>query len=632
MIMKKIYAFLLGVAVSGSALAQFAVGAQPMVKEKTTNFRTGASAAAQGGEREVFYTNDFSDCNEWTIGNAYADGLTQFYENLNFECGAGLAPDGGAPIPALASTTADNGFMMVDSDGEANQVEIENCYFQMVDPVDCSEHPFVSISFETQYRMWDGGSSDGNEFCWVEVSTDGTTWPDQSTTDAAAGRYELFPEMGTQDPVENPTIITFDITDIAGGAETVWLRFRWRGTYGYAWMVDDLAFFDTPANDMRADGYVSYTDVATSTETTGLGYYEYGAIPTSQITEFIFAGRVRNIGSNPQTNTVMEVAINGDVVGTSDAGFTLEYGSFDTLRIEGYTPDATLGMYDITYTFMSDSLDEDMSNNTATQSYEITDGSYGRDDATFSGVFPADGTVDYTAATPFQFFADATIYGVEVAIMDNSDAGTDLICHLLDFANLEIQESTEELVLLNPSINGNDGTDGEVNWYYFPFEDPISVAAGEGWVAAFEHYGGNEVQIGESKTTPDQTAFVYGPFGANQAYDWYFTNEVPMVRLRLDPNGEVAVNEVEGTNFSLGQNMPNPANGITRINYELNNADAVTFEVRDITGKLVQTMNLGTQAAGKNTIELNVEQFQAGIYTYTLTVGGERLTNRMIVK
>jgi len=630
--MKKIYAFLLGVAVSGSALAQFAVGAQPMVKEKTTNFRTGAPAAAQGGEREVFYTNDFSDCNEWTIGNAYTDGLTQFYENLNFECGAGLAPDGGAPIPALASTTADNGFMMVDSDGEANQVEIENCYFQMVDPVDCSEHPFVSISFETQYRMWDGGSSDGNEFCWVEVSTDGTTWPDQSTTDAAAGRYELFPEMGTQDPVENPTVITFDITDVAGGAETVWLRFRWRGTYGYAWMVDDLAFFDTPANDMRADGYVSYTDVATSTETTGLGYYEYGAIPTSQITEFIFAGRVRNIGSNPQTNTVMEVAINGDVVGTSDAGFTLEYGSFDTLRIEGYTPDATLGMYDITYTFMSDSLDEDMSNNTATQSYEITDGSYGRDDATFSGVFPADGTVDYTAATPFQFFADATIYGVEVAIMDNSDAGTDLICHLLDFANLEIQESTDELVLLNPSVNGNDGTDGEVNWYYFPFADPINVAAGEGWVAAFEHYGGNEVQIGESKTTPDQTAFVYGPFGANQAYDWYFTNEVPMVRLRLDPNGEVAVNDVEGTNFSLGQNMPNPANGITRINYELNNADAVTFEVRDITGKLVQTMNLGTQAAGKNTIELNVEQFQAGIYTYTLTVGGERLTNRMIVK
>ena len=632
MIMKKIYAFLLGVAVSGSALAQFAVGTQPMVKEKTTNFRTGAPAAVQGGERAVFYTDDFSDCNEWTIGNAFADGLTQFYDNLNFECGAGLAPAGGAPIPALASTTADNGFMMVDSDGEANQVEIENCYFQMGDPVDCSEHPFVSISFETQYRMWDGGSSDGNEFCWVEVSTDGTTWPDQSTTDAAAGRYELFPEMGTQDPVENPTVITFDITDIAGGAETVWLRFRWRGTYGYAWMVDDLAFFDTPANDMRVDGYVSYTDVATSTQATGLGYYEYGAIPTSQITEFIFAGRARNIGSNPQTNTVMEVAINGDVVGTSDAGFTLEYGSFDTLRIEGYTPDATLGMYDITYTFMSDSLDEDMSNNTATQSYEITDGSYGRDDATFSGVFPADGTVDYTAATPFLFFADATIYGVEVAIMDNSDAGTDLICHLLDFANLEIQESTEELVLLNPNTNGNDGTDGDINWYYFPFEDPIDVLAGEGWVAAFEHYGGNDVQIGESKNAPDQTAFVYGPFGANAAYDWYFTNEVPMVRLRLDPNGEVAVNEVEGTNFSLGQNMPNPANGITRINYELNNADAVAFEVRDITGKLVQSMNLGTQAAGKNTIELNVEQFQAGIYTYTLTVGGERLTNRMIVK
>ncbi len=631
--MKKIYALLLGVAVSGSALAQFAVGAQPMVKEKTTNFRTGAPANVQGGEREVFYTDDFSDCNEWTIGNAYNDGLTQFYENLNFQCGTGIAPDpnGSAPIPVIQSTTADNGFILVDSDGEANQTEIENCYIQMVNPVDCSEHPFVSISFETQYRMWDGGSSDGNEYCWVEVSTDGTTWPDQSTTDDAPGRYELWPEMGTQDPVENPTLITFDITEAAGGAEQVWLRFRWRGTYGYAWMVDDLAFFDTPANDIRVDGYVSYTDQATSTDATGLGFYEYGAIPTSQLTELVFAGRVRNIGSNPQANTQMEVTVNGDVVGTSAPDFTLEYGAFDTLRVQGYTPPATPGMYNVEYNFSSDEMDEDMSNNTATQFFEVTDGSYGRDDETFSGVFPADGTVDYTAATPFQFFGDATIYGIEVAIMDNSEPGTDFVCHLLDFENLEIQESTEELVLLNPSINGNDGTDGEVNWYYFPFEDPIDVSAGEGWVAAFEHYGGNEVQIGESKNTPDQTAFVYGPFGANQAYDWYFTNEVPMVRFSLVER-EVAVNEVNGVNFSLGQNMPNPANGITRINYELNSADAVTFEVRDITGKLVQTMNLGTQAAGKNTLELNVEQFEAGIYTYTLTVGGERLTNRMIVK
>lgn len=630
--MKKIYALLLGVAVSGSALAQFAVGAQPMVKEKTTNFRTGAPAMVQGGEREVFYTNDFSDCSEWTISNAFADGFTQFYENLNFQCGTGLAPSGGAPIPALESTTADNGFMMVDSDGEANQAEIENCYFQMVDPVDCSEHPFVSISFETQYYMWDGGASDGNEYCWVEVSTDGTTWPDQSTTDDVEGRYELWPEMGTQDQVDNPTLFTFDITEAAGGAEQVWLRFRWRGTYGYAWMVDDLSFFDTPANDIRVDGYVSYTDQATSTVATGLGFYEYGAIPTSQLTELVFAGRVRNIGSNPQANTQMEVTVNGDVVGTSAPDFTLEYGAFDTLRVEGYTPPATVGTYDVEYNFTSDEMDEDMTNNSASQSFEVTDGSYGRDDSNISGLYPADGTVDYTAATPFQFFGDATIYGVEVAIMDNSEAGTDLICHLLDFENLEIQESTEELVLLNPSINGNDGAEGsEINWYYFPFEDPIDVAAGEGWVAAFEHYGGNEVQIGESKYTPDQTAFVYGPFGANQAYDWYYTNEVPMVRFSLVER-EVAVEEVTGVNFSLAQNMPNPANGITRINYELNSADAVTFEVRDITGKLVQTMNLGTQAAGKNTIELNVEQFEAGIYTYTLTVGGERLTNRMIVK
>lgn len=636
--MKKVYTALFSMLIAGGAMAQFTPNLNPVAKDKTVNYRTGAAAAAtsNSGQRVDFYTNDFSDCADWDITTAFDAGFDQFYEDLTWECGTDLEPDGGAPIAPIESTTADNGYMMVDSDGAANNSEIENCWFQSAEPVNCEDHPFVSVNFETYFRCWDSGDSDGNEFCFLEVSNDGTTWPDPTTTGDAPGRYELFPEFQTGDETTNSQLMDVDITELAGGQETVWLRFRWVGTFGYAWFVDDLTFFDTPGNSIRYDGYASYTDVETATIDTGLGYYEYGAIPPGQITEMVFAGTVRNLGSNAQTNTVMDVSINGSSIGATDAGYTLPFGGRDTLRVLGYTPDATEGVYDITYTFSSDSVDVNLDDNTAEQSFEITDCSYGRDNGVIENAFPADGTVEFQGAAPYQFFQDGTIVGIEVAILSDSDANVDLVCHILDFAEFNILESTDEVSFVNPNTNGNDVGDSgsDVNWFYFPLEDGFDVLAGEGYVASIEHSGGNNVQIGESKNTPDQTAFVYGPFGAAQEFDWYFTNEVPMVRFIMEDADcrTVGIDDVEGTNFALLQNRPNPATDVTRIAYELNTSETVALEVRDITGKLVHTEFFGQQAAGVNNITLDVSAFGAGLYTYTLIVEGERLTKKMTVK
>ena len=73
--------------------------------------------------------------------------------------------------------------------------------------------------------------------------------------------------------------------------------------------------------------------------------------------------------------------------------------------------------------------------------------------------------------------------------------------------------------------------------------------------------------------------------------------------------------------------FPNPTNGITRVQFSLDRASEVTFEVRDITGKIVFSTDLGTQASGYNSISLD-----ASDYTYTLTVNGERATDRLMVK
>ena len=761
--------------------------------------------------RAVFWSHDcnIDNCSDWSFDNgAYEVGAPWADIDINFECTldgpagpynqwAGGSGDGSA-TSAMNSTTSANGMIMVDSDlfgADANYDAnwVENCWFQTVAPIDCSEHPYVSISLETRYRCWDNGGSDDSEKCLIEISRDGVNWPTIDNWDEASGyviygtdtvpsRKEVFPGYGTSDMSDNPSLLEFDITEAAGAQGEIYVRFRWSGTWGYSWEIDDIKVYDTPAHDTRIDNYVSYTDfertgyyeygawaqsqipadltaaakvynvgyeyqtnvtlevtangVAASsdpitldyatedtltvaylptalgpvtvdyllsadmadenpsnnmasqsydvTEAAGAqgeiyvrfrwsgtwgysweiddikvydtpahdtridnyvsytdfertGYYEYGAWAQSQIpADLTAAAKVYNVGYEYQTNVTLEVTANG--VAASSDPITLDYATEDTLTV-AYLPTA-LGPVTVDYLLSADMADENPSNNMASQSYDVTDLSWGRDDGMPTNSAPNDGTDDYIAVSLFDIVEDVVIYAIDVAIMDGSETGTSIITHLFDgfddtFLTEQyggILQSTDEFDI----IEGNTNAEGEAvtTWYTMVFQTPFMASAGDWLGAGFEHYGGSNVQYGESKFTPDNTAFIYGPFGAGSAYDWYYTNEVPMVRLNLDPNAVNTISEeqVNTTGFQMFPSFPNPTNGITRVQFSLDRASEVTFEVRDITGKIVFSTDLGTQASGYNSISLDASDYAAGAYTYTLTVNGERATDRLMVK
>jgi hypothetical protein len=538
--------------------------------------------------------------------------------------------------------------MMVDSDvfgGEDGGTGIENNWFQSADSIDCSAYNYVSLSFETFYRMWDGGSSDGNEYCLVEVSRDGVTWPDITTFEVADGfvdfgdgdgavqaRWEVWPDMSTQDPVSNPTIIEFDITAAAAGQSQIWLRFRWKGTWGYAWMIDDLELFETPANDIRIDNYLSYTDYLTT------GIWEAGVFAEGQLSSLEAAAKVYNAGYLDQEETAMTLTVNGAEAGASTP-MTLTYQANDTLRVPF---DMTApGTYELSYAVSAMNEDENPANNTASQSFEVSSLHYGRDNGTMTGVFPGDGTDDFIALNPFDIFEDVTVYAIDVAIVAGSENGTPVVAHLFDgFDDNYLAEQYGGLVASTAELDlaanySNDGSEepGDIVWYTLVLEDPYTAPGGTVLAAGFEHYGGSSVQIWESQFAYDQTCFVYGPFGSSGAYDWYYTNETPMVRLNLDPNATntVAVEEVNTEAFQLYPLAPNPAAENTRLQYRLDQPADVTVEVYDMTGKLVQQLNRGTQGAGYHSITLDVSAFDAGVYTTTLSVNGARATERLLV-
>ncbi len=547
---------------------------------------------------------------------------------------------------AMNSTTSANGLIMVDSDlfgADANYDAnwVENCWFSTVTPINCTDHQYVSISLETRYRCWDNGGSDDSEKCLIEISRDGVNWPaidswDEPSgtviygTDTVASRKEVFPGYGTGDGSDNPSLLEFDITEAAGAQETVYIRFRWSGTWGYSWEIDDIKVYDTPENDTRIDNYLSYTDFERT------GYYEYGAWPLSQIpADLAAAAKVYNVGYEDQTNVTLGVTAAGTSAYSS--AITLAYATADTLSA-AYMPSA-LGPVTVDYTLTADAVDENPENNMASQSFEVTDLSWGRDDGVSTAAAPGDGTDDYIAMSLFDIVEDVVVYAIDVAIMDGSEAGTSVITHLFDMFDENslteqyggLLQSTDEFDI----IAGNTNSVGEVTtWYTFVFDEPYLAAAGDWLGAGFEHYGGSNVQYGESKFTQDQTAFIYGPFGAGSAYDWYYTNEVPMVRLNLNPNAvnTISEEEVSTTGFQMYPSFPNPTNGVTRVQFRLDRASNVDFEVRDITGKIVYTVNMGTQAPGYNSISVDASEFASGVYTYTLSVDGERATDRLMVK
>ena len=657
--MKQIYFLISAMFIGTLANAQVKMPVQAAKDVQASSVYLNTEAPVQAA-RAVFWSHDcdVNDCSDWSFDNAaYEVGAPWTDIDISFECTtdgpsgpynqwAGGSGDGSA-ASSMNSTTSSNGTIIVDSDlfgADANYDAnwVENCWFQTVAPIDCSEHPYVSISLETRYRCWDNGGSDDSEKCLIEVSRDGVNWPaidnwDEASgyviygTDTVASRKEVFPGYETSDTSDNPSLLEFDITDAAGGQTEVYVRFRWSGTWGYSWEIDDIKVYDTPANDTRIDNYLSYTDYERT------GYYEYGAWPLSQIpADLAAAAKVYNVGFEDQTNVMLDVTAAGTTAYSTP--ITLSYATADTLSA-AYLPTA-LGPVTVDYLLTADAADENPGNNMASQSFEVTDLSWGRDEGTPVNAAPAEGTDDYIAVSLFDIVDDVVIYAIDVAVMAGSETGTSIITHLFDGFDDNflaeqyggILQSTDEFDII--AGNTNEVGVPVTNWYTLVFDEPYLASAGDWLGAGFEHYGGSNVQYGESKYTQDNTAFIYGPFGSGSAYDWYYTNEVPMVRLNLNPNAVNTISEetVNTTGFEMFPSFPNPTNGVTRIQFRLDRAADVNFEVIDITGKVVYTLDMGTQAPGYNSISVDASEFAAGVYTYTLSVDGERSTDRLMVK
>lgn len=84
-------------------------------------------------------------------------------------------------------------------------------------------------------------------------------------------------------------------------------------------------------------------------------------------------------------------------------------------------------------------------------------------------------------------------------------------------------------------------------------------------------------------------------------------------------------------NFTLGQNYPNPFNPETTIPFTLQNDAEVELAIYNINGQLLDVLVRGNMGTGSYETVWNAADVPSGVYFYSLTVGGQKVTKKLLL-
>ena len=529
---------------------------------------------------EIIGSDDFADCTNWLIDNAanYGSGWN---ENVNWECGVGLAPSGNYAIDPLNSATNGNGFIMVDSDLNGNDAFCENTWIQSAVGFDCTSASEVQIGFSNLYRHWEASCP---VHCLLEVSRDGVTWPDYNTFEEADGmvdfgdgdgpvqaRFELFQDYNNTDLTSNPEWVTIDISEVADG-QSVWLRFRWVGSWGYAWMIDDLFLFEQPDYDVVLAN-TSYTNFSNGDP------LPYTVWHPSQSTQVEVTAEVYNAGVLDQNSVETTFIANSVVIG--DATHAIPSETSVTASIPWTIPTIP-NTYEIEYSAFGTGPDACEGNNQSViDTFEIpgafdgsdtgTGGQYAKDDGVFTDNTQLLGSIYSAVMTEFEFYGDAQIHTIQAAMI-GGDCETPLTASIVQRSELgefsTVAWSTTSVPVPANLMNTEFESPDEIKWMRFVFDPPLDVTAGDKYMAAVHMPSEGDVSVGLAQEGPEPQDGWVEYFG-----EYYYFVNVPMIRFNLDPASAAATTvsctDPEACNYDPSGYYNDPAACVYDINPDL---------------------------------------------------------------
>ncbi|MBU0487136.1 MAG: T9SS type A sorting domain-containing protein, partial [Bacteroidetes bacterium] len=100
--------------------------------------------------------------------------------------------------------------------------------------------------------------------------------------------------------------------------------------------------------------------------------------------------------------------------------------------------------------------------------------------------------------------------------------------------------------------------------------------------------------------------------------------QIPQMQVQMFP----AIEEMSDELY-LGDNIPNPFSGKTRIPYHLlDNGQEATIEICDVTGRVIEAFSIKGE---ENMIEVSMREFESGVYYYRLIVNQKCVATKKMI-
>ena len=555
----------------------------------------------------TIWSDDFSEDTTWILDNNGQAGI-EYGWNIN------AVSDGWYSNNGISSTSGGNYAELVNG-VPANESQALDVVYTMttanpIDVIGLGGTNQVTLEFEQYGARF-------NDLQQILISTDGIVFTpvgdnlDVPVLSASGGAAYDNPDL------KQINLATILETDNA----PIWIQFSWTTNFPsfaenpnvwitYGWYIDDVRLVTNPDNDLEI------TETYWGTE--GLNYYQ---IPLTQVAPIDFEVAVFNGGANTQTNVALNADVNGGAfVGSSDPAEIISLDTAILTLSTPFTPDAN-GNYTIVQTISSDSTDDVPGNNEIDDiSFAVGDFIYARDNGSPGGS-TTNGVNGFESGNLFDVWADQTLKAIDIRIpggTNGAELGTEFYVKLysVDVATGDfIYEMESDVLTLTQQMQNTSLT--------VPLLSPVNVIANTTYLAVIGSFG-EGLRVSTAGTSEPQTSF----FLDLADNTWYYQTGTPYVRLNFDPTIGI---EENNTAFTVGNVFPNPVSGEGTLHVFMNNAQNMSMEITDLSGKLVSVQSKSLNQ-GENKIALDTAQLSSGIYTVTLLSGITSFSRKMIVQ
>lgn len=555
----------------------------------------------------TIWSDDFSEDTTWILDNNGQAGI-EYGWNIN------AVSDGWYSNNGISSTSGGNYAELVNG-VPGNETQALDVVYTMttanpIDVIGLGGTNQVTLEFEQYGARF-------NDLQQILISTDGIEFTpvgdnlDVPVLSASGGAAYDNPDL------KQINLATILDTDNA----PIWIQFSWTTNFPsfaenpnvwitYGWYIDDVRLVTNPDNDLEI------TETYWGTE--GLNYYQ---IPLTQVAPIDFEVAVFNGGANTQTNVALNADVNGGAfVGSSDPAEIISLDTAILTLSTPFTPDAN-GNYTIVQTISSDSTDDVPGNNEIDDiSFAVGDFIYARDNGSPGGS-TTNGVDGFESGNLFDVWADQTLKAIDIRIpggTNGAELGTEFYVKLysVDVATGDfIYEMESDVLTLTQQMQNTSLT--------VPLLSPVNVIANTTYLAVIGSFG-EGLRVSTAGTSEPQTSF----FLDLADNTWYYQTGTPYVRLNFDPTIGI---EENNTAFTVGNVFPNPVSGEGTLHVFMNNAQNMSMEITDLSGKLVSVQSKSLNQ-GENKIALDTAQLSSGIYTVTLLSGTTSFSRKMIVQ